>query len=190
MLPGYTWAFLPATSKMPSMRNGNDINQDVKNISTGNQHTAHIISWDGLHSRGSCQKIITAARDASGNGAAWVHYKSQPSSLLSHPLLSPSSSWEPGEFNALSSIHSLNRALSPLEPASSYWLSSMPATTYHGRGKWGEHVPWEEGGPVRRWLVEFGLGSSWISPSGSVRVRPRIPCTSLNCLQLLALYVH
>jgi len=110
------WAFLPSTPKMPSMRNGNDIDQDVKNISTANQHTAHIIRQDGLHSRGSCQKIITAARDASGNGAAWVHYKSQPSSLLSHPLLSPPSSGETGECEApSSSLPSPNRVQSSAE---------------------------------------------------------------------------
>ena len=96
-----------------------------------------------------------------------TEFKAQRNSqLLSHPFLLPSYSWEPGEFNALSSILSPNRVLSPLEPASYYCLCSMPASANHGRGKWGEHLPWDEVGPVRRWLVEFGLGSSWISPSG------------------------
>ena len=49
---------------------------------------------------------------------------------------------------------------------SCYWPCSMLASTYHERGKWRECLPREEGGLVRRWLVEFGLGSSWISPSG------------------------
>ena len=89
-------------SKLPSLRQKHSINQEMKNSSiTGRQHTSCIISWDVLHSRGACQKIITASRDASGHGAAKVHYKSQPSPVLPHPLLWTFPPWEPGECEIL-----------------------------------------------------------------------------------------
>ena len=75
---------------------GKQHKQEMKNIITGKKYTAHIISWDVLHPRRACQEIITASRDVSGHGAAKVHYKSQPSSMLPHPLLWPSPPWEPG----------------------------------------------------------------------------------------------
>ena len=114
MLLGNAWVFLPATQKVAFVSYGSDLKQDVTSSSnSGNQHTAHNISWDVLHSRGSCHKIIIAAKNASGNYAACVHYKRQPNSLPPHPLLSPASSWEPGECEAPScSHHSANRVLS------------------------------------------------------------------------------
>ena len=126
MLLGNAWVFLPATQKVAFVSHGSDLNQAVtSSSSTGNQHTAHNISWDVLHSRGSCHKIITAAKDASGNDAACVHYKRQPNSLPPHPLLSPASSWEPGECEAPScSLHSANRVLS--SEVLSAAISSVP----------------------------------------------------------------
>ena len=44
---------------------------------------------------------------------------------------------------------------------SCYWTCSMPAYTYHERGKWRECLPREEGGPVRC-LVGRGLGSTYV----------------------------
>ena len=44
---------------------------------------------------------------------------------------------------------------------SCYWPCSMPAYTYHERGKWRECLPREEGGPVRC-LVGRGLGSTYV----------------------------
>ena len=97
LLCGNAWASPHYSQKMPLASNGNYTQLETQQCCTGSQHTVHIISYDVWHSRGACQKIITTLRDVSGYGSALVHYKRQPSSLLSHSPLLPLSSWEPGE---------------------------------------------------------------------------------------------
>ncbi|KAM6042333.1 LOW QUALITY PROTEIN: feather keratin Cos1-2-like [Chlamydotis macqueenii] len=46
----------------------------------------------------SLSENYTSTEGARGPGAAQGCYKRQPSSLLSHPLLSTPSPWEPGEY--------------------------------------------------------------------------------------------
>ena len=145
-----------------------------------------------MHARVACQKVVPASRDASGHRAAKAHYKSQPISVLSHPLLWPSSPSEQGECEAPPCPpHSPKAGLSSMDLSAA--ISCVPCQML------GLLVVGESRG--RRFVMEEGWAFSMMAPGleprarlwwlflGSGRMRPRSPHTSLHSLQLTALPV-
>lgn len=174
---------------------GKGIKQEMKSSITGRQHTSRIIRWDVLHSRAACQKIVPASRDASGHGAAKAHYKSQPSSVLSHPLLWPSSCWEPGECEAPSCPpHSPTGGLSSLDLSAA--LSCVPCQILgllvvgESRGRrFVMEEDWAFGvmAPVLEPRVYPGCGGSFWALSGCSQECLAHPCTASSSQYCLCL---